>query len=174
MDSRMIRIVVAGREQAGLIADVSRETFYDSFASQNTPENMDKFMTTQFSREMLMKEVGDPRHVFLIAYNGKLVSGYAKLQQSENPPGLPATPAIEISRIYVVKEEIGTGVGSMLMQRCLDISREMGKQAIWLGVWEHNHKAISFYRKWKFEKFGDHVFILGDDPQRDWLMSRGI
>ena len=32
--------------------------------------------------------------------------------------------------------------------------------------------AVAFYRKWGFEVVGEHLFMLGDDPQRDLLMRR--
>ena len=43
---------------------------------------------------------------------------------------------------------------------------------IWLGVWEKNPKAISFYKKFGFVEVGDQVFPLGNDPQRDIVMKR--
>jgi ribosomal protein S18 acetylase RimI-like enzyme len=50
----------------------------------------------------------------------------------------------------------------------------MQKQALWLGVWEKNERAINFYHRWGFEKFGEHDFILGDDVQTDWLMKKEL
>jgi ribosomal protein S18 acetylase RimI-like enzyme len=41
-------------------------------------------------------------------------------------------------------------------------------------VWEHNQKAIQFYRKWGFEKFGEHFFMVGNDKQNDWLMKKEL
>jgi ribosomal protein S18 acetylase RimI-like enzyme len=38
-------------------------------------------------------------------------------------------------------------------------------------VWEHNPKAIAFYRKFGFETVGDHTFMLGLDRQRDIVMA---
>ena len=61
-----------------------------------------------------------------------------------------------------------------MMKKCLEIAYEMKKDVVWLGVWEHNLRAIDFYSKWGFEKFGTHVFILGDDPQTDWLMAKKL
>jgi ribosomal protein S18 acetylase RimI-like enzyme len=58
------------------------------------------------------------------------------------------------------------------MQRCIEIARQKNAQVIWLGVWENNQKAISFYTKWRFEKFSEHVFMLGNDAQTDWLMKK--
>ena len=66
------------------------------------------------------------------------------------------------------------GVGPALMQACMDIAKELKKSVIWLGVWEKNSRAIAFYQKWGFEKFGEHIFPIGDDPQTDWLMKKAM
>ena len=42
---------------------------------------------------------------------------------------------------------------------------------LWLGVWEKNLSAIRFYEKNGFTAFGEHIFMLGTDPQRDVLMK---
>jgi ribosomal protein S18 acetylase RimI-like enzyme len=54
------------------------------------------------------------------------------------------------------------------------MAREKNKQLIWLGVWEHNERALAFYLKWGFERFGEHIFMLGDDTQTDWLMKKEL
>ncbi|NII28724.1 GNAT family N-acetyltransferase [Pseudoflavitalea sp. X16] len=159
---------------AGLIADLSRQTFYDSFAADNKQEDMDKFMHEQFSREKLMAEVTAPSAIFLLAMQGEEVVGYACMRESLNPPELGETPAIEIGRIYAVTHTIGKGVGTALMQQCLAIAREKKKAVVWLGVWENNQRAIDFYTKWGFRKFGQHIFVLGNDPQTDWLMKKEL
>ena len=159
---------------AEMIAILSRQTFYDTFAEFNTKEDMDKFMKESFSMEMLIKEVPAPEHVFLVAQSGDQLEGYAKLSYSKNPPELGDAAAIEIGRLYAAQHTIGKGVGRALMQACLTVAAENKKQLIWLGVWEHNQRAISFYQKFGFEKFGEHDFVLGNDVQRDWLMKRKI
>ncbi|MEY3918157.1 MAG: Protease synthase and sporulation negative regulatory protein 1, partial [Bacteroidota bacterium] len=45
---------------------------------------------------------------------------------------------------------------------------------IWLGVWEHNPRAIRFYEKQGFVKFDQHIFQLGDDEQTDILMKLSL
>jgi diamine N-acetyltransferase len=167
-----ISIKEATTGDAGLIADLSRQTFYDSFAADNTPENIDKFMNEQFTREKLMEEVGAPGNTFLLAYVGDEVVAYTRLRETASPLLMENGPAIEIARIYAIQNSIGKGVGSALMQQCLEIARQKNARVIWLGVWEKNYKAIAFYTKWGFEKFGDHVFMLGNDAQTDWLMKK--
>ena len=169
-----ISIRLATTEDAELIADLSRKTFYDTFAAQNTAENMDIFMNQTFTKEKLIEEVSEDRHTFIIAEISGQVVGYAKLREGNNHEGLGDLPSIEISRIYSLKNVIGKGVGSALMTECIKIAHDIGKRIIWLGVWEKNELAIRFYERWGFEKFAEHEFVLGKDVQTDWLMKKLI
>lgn len=161
-------------DDAERIADLSRQTFYETFAPYNTKENMEKFLGTQFTKPDLMKEVGARGNIFFIAFENDTPVGYAFLRQTKNPPALGSTPAIELARIYAASQVIGRGVGKLLMQTCLDKAKELKKEILWLGVWEKNDKALAFYLKWGFEKFGEHPFLLGDDIQTDWLMKKDL
>jgi hypothetical protein len=90
----------------------------------------------------------------------------------ENNICLPGTDrAIEIARIYAVKSSIER-CWQALMQKCIDFAMLKKHHTIWLGVWEHNQRAIDFYTRWGFEKFAEHDFILGNDVQKDWLMKK--
>jgi ribosomal protein S18 acetylase RimI-like enzyme len=60
------------------------------------------------------------------------------------------------------------------MQASLDAARRDGHKTLWLGVWERNERAISFYRRWGFEVVGHHVFRLGSDDQSDLIMERAV
>ena len=169
-----ITIRTAGISDAALIADMSRETFYDTFAADNTPDNMAKFMNEQFSREKLMAEVGESSSVFLLAYDGIVPVGYARMREGERRPEFNGDSAIEIARIYATKKAIGKGIGKALMTQCIEIAKTRGRSIIWLGVWEKNIRAIDFYTRWGFEKFAEHEFVLGDDRQTDWLLKKAI
>ncbi len=170
----LVTIRLATLNDAELIADLSCKTFYETFATHNTKENMDKFMKEQFTKKELMKEVGAPGNIFFLAMDGGTPVGYARMRESKNPESLGEVNAIEIARIYALNKVIGTGVGKFLMETCITKAREMKKEIIWLGVWEKNTRAISFYTKWRFKKFAEHPFILGDDIQTDWLMKKNL
>jgi ribosomal protein S18 acetylase RimI-like enzyme len=169
-----IIIRLATEKDAELITDLSRKTFYDSFAADNTKDNMDKFMNEQFTKQKLLDEVKQPWHIFFLAFVSDEPVGYVKMRDSSVPAELVNQSCIEIARIYSVQHKMGKGVGRMLMQTCHDIANQKKKKILWLGVWEKNQRAIDFYTKWGFEKFGEQNFILGDDVQRDWLMKKNL
>ena len=55
--------------------------------------------------------------------------------------------SLELERIYVLKENIGKSIGQQLLDKVIRIAKEKNVAFIWLGVWEHNHRAIQFYQK---------------------------
>jgi GNAT superfamily N-acetyltransferase len=170
-----VTVSIADKPDAATIADISRRTFMDTFAPHNTPENMDLFMSTQFTRKQLINQVGAPGNTFLLARLDGEPVGYARLfEGKELPQGIAGSTAIEIARIYAEQHVIGKGVGKALMQAAIDLARQKGKDWIWLGVWEHNHRAIAFYEKMGFAIFDRHIFLLGQDVQYDWWMRRRI
>jgi ribosomal protein S18 acetylase RimI-like enzyme len=164
----------ATQKDATLIADISRQTFYETFSGQNSKEDMDIFLGTQFTRGRLMLEVGRAGKTFLIAEDDNVVAGYAKLNDQRQPANIGSKNCLEIARLYAVKGMIGKGVGSFLMEEIVKIATEQKKEMLWLGVWKENERAIAFYRKWGFEVFDECDFILGNDLQKDWMMKKKL
>jgi ribosomal protein S18 acetylase RimI-like enzyme len=78
--------------------------------------------------------------------------------------------AMEIERIYVLKDFHGKNVGQLLYQKAIDIALVKKADYVWLGVWEENPRAINFYKKNGFVEFDKHIFVLGDDEQTDIMM----
>ena len=156
------------------LVQLSRQTFTEAFGPQNKPENLDTYVSAAFSEAQLGEEVRDPRARFFLALAETTPVGYAKLRQGNPPPELERYRAIEIQRIYALASAKGRGVGKSLMRSCLDAARSEGYQVVWLGVWEHNPRAIAFYRQWGFEAFGAYPFPFGDEIQTDLLFQLSI
>jgi ribosomal protein S18 acetylase RimI-like enzyme len=169
-----VKIRRARREDAGLLAELGARTFSETFAADNTPQDMSAYLAASFSLTQQTAELADPASTFLLAEVGGLAAGYAKLHASEVAEGVEAAKPVELVRLYVSLEWLGRGIGEALMRACVDEARQAGHDAIWLGVWERNGRAQAFYRKWNFRAIGEHVFQLGSDPQRDILMQRAV
>jgi ribosomal protein S18 acetylase RimI-like enzyme len=157
-----------------LLQDIGIQTFYDTFAEVNTKADMDQYLEKNFSDDQVILELADTDNLFFIAESNGQPAGYAKLRKGTTPPELERANAIELERLYVAKEFLGKRVGQALMDRCLSKAREENFNTVWLGVWEHNHRAIAFYKKCGFEKFGAHAFVLGTDLQTDHMMKIDI
>lgn len=161
-------------DDANLLAELGARTFRETFAADNTAEDMATYLASHFTSAQQMAELNDPASTFLIAEVGGVAAGYAKLYADEPAEGIEGAKPIELVRLYASQEWLGRGVGGALMHACLDEARSAGYETIWLGVWERNARAQAFYRKWDFRAVGEHMFQLGSDSQRDILMERMI
>jgi len=168
-----ISIVPASLNDAALIAQISRETFYDTYAADNTKEDMDLYLSTKFADEQIVAEIEDPLNVFLLAYVGDTLAGYIKLKDSTHA-SLGEDPAMEIARFYARKNFHGKGVGKAMMQACVAHAQSLGKQWLWLVVWKQNPRGIQFYQSAGFSICAEAIFVLGEDVQHDWVMKKSL
>lgn len=169
-----IMIKQIDKEELGNLQEISRNTFYSAFASQNTEENMKLYMDQAFSTESLLLELNDPESQFYFALLNDQVVGYLKLNIGAAQSDLQDENGMEISRIYVEENYQGHGIGQHLIDKALEIARQRKSSFIWLGVWEKNVAAIRFYERNGFEKFSTHHFMLGHDLQTDIIMKKKL
>lgn len=153
---------------------VGSEIFYDAFAAMNTPENLEAYMSEAFSETALRAELANPDSEFWFAISENEVAGYLKVNFRAAQAEFQDENAMEIQRIYVSKDFQGRGVAQILMEKTRELAESAGVDFIWLGVWEHNPRAIRFYEKMGFVTFSSHTFFLGDDEQTDILMKLKI
>jgi diamine N-acetyltransferase len=166
-----LNIRYGNTKDAVLLSELGAKTFYDTFAKDNTPENIKLHLESSFSAEIQFKELSQSDTIFLIAENDDSPIGYAQLMIDGREESLKGVKTLEIRRIYVSQEYIGAGIGKELMSACIVEARQRGCDSIWLGVWEKNPRAIHFYKKFGFAEVGTHIFPVGDDPQTDLIME---
>lgn len=150
---------------------IGRQTFYETFASGNTEENMEKYLDEGFSVTKLTTELNDRNVEFYFAKLDNQVIGYLKLNFGQSQTELQDEKAVEIERIYVLKEFHGKNVGQLLYDKALNVARQKNADFVWLGVWEQNPRAINFYKKNGFVEMDKHIFKLGNDQQTDIMMK---
>lgn len=150
---------------------IGRKTFEETFSESNSEENMRNYLEEGFSKEKLTAELNDENSEFYFAILKDEVIGYLKVNFGESQTELKDSKALEIERIYVSKEFYGKSVGQILYDKAIEIAKQKGSEYVWLGVWEENPRAISFYKKNGFIEFDKHIFRLGDDEQTDIMMK---
>ena len=133
---------------------------------------MNKYLYQQLSLEQLTTELQDPNAEFYFAMIDHKAVGYLKINFGPSQTELKDDKAVEIERIYVLKEYLGKNVGQALYNKAIQVAQQKGAEYIWLGVWEKNARAIAFYKKNGFVEFNKHTFTLGTDKQTDLMMKR--
>ncbi|MGJ1431538.1 N-acetyltransferase family protein [Sphingobacterium spiritivorum] len=153
------------------LQQIGKRTFSETFSTENSEENMLKYLDEGFASDKLNAELQDPDSAFYFAVFNSEVIGYLKLNWGQSQTELKDDKAIEIERIYVLKEFHGQKVGQLLYDKAIQVAQENNASYVWLGVWEENPRAIRFYKKNGFVEFDKHIFRLGDEEQTDIMMK---
>jgi GNAT superfamily N-acetyltransferase len=161
-------------EDITALQKIGRQTFFETFSNSNSEENMQKYLEDGFSVKKLTEELANSDSEFYFAVHDEHVIGYLKLNYGTSQTELKDEACLEIERIYVLQEYHGKKVGQILYEKAIQVAHDKRVNFVWLGVWEENPRAISFYKKNDFIEFDKHIFKLGDDEQIDIMMKKNI
>ena len=156
------------------LSEIAESTFRAAFHAMNTAEQMNLHCARNYGEQIQAAEISNPARVTLLCEEPGKLAGYAQLRWDGAPGCVAALRPGQIQRLYVDAEWHGKGIAQELMSACIDEMKQRGSDAVWLGVWEHNARAISFYRKFGFAEVGEQEFALGGDAQRDLVMVRRL
>jgi diamine N-acetyltransferase len=164
----------ATASDADLLTELGRQAFYEAFCEVTAPDDMAEHLNSSFKRAIIENQITDERSLFFIAEIDSLPAGYAYSFPTTPPDCIKPEAAIQLVRLYLRKQYYGRSVGDALMQSSIDEARCRGYRRIWLSSWECNHRANAFYNRWQFERVGRQKFIVGNDIQDDFILSRSI
>ena len=168
-----IRHATVGDAEA--LAEFGARTFYETFAKDNTAEDMRLHLASAWAPALQRAEILDATFDTLLAWeSGGRLAGFAQLRTGPGPAGIVTARPVELLRFYVGQPWQGKGIAGLLMQAVQEQARARGARELWLGVWERNERAQAFYRKHGFRKVGTQIFVVGTDPQTDHVMLREL
>ena len=166
-----IELIQINHNHIAALQQIGRQTFEETFAESNSAENMAIYLEEAYAYEKISAELNDPNSFFYFAMMDQDVIGYLKLNMGVSQTELKDNDALEIERIYILKDFHGKKVGQLLFDKAIEIAKEKKVAYVWLGVWEENKRALQFYSKNGFVEFDQHVFVLGDEAQTDIMMK---
>ena len=165
------KFTLINQHQIHQLQKLSKDTFTEAFAKDNTEENLRDYLIAAFNVESLISQINNPNsELYFIESEGE-IAGYFKINIGESQTEIKGVDGLELERIYIYQKHQSKGLGGIVLNEIKIKAIQKDKKYIWLGVWEHNLKAIKFYHKLGFEKFDEHVYPIGDDPQTDWMMK---
>lgn len=159
------------------LAGVAARTFSLACPPSVTPANVASFVEANLSDVRFAEYLADPRRLILTARHDDRIVGYAMLIRGvgDNPDVqrvVPARPAVELSKMYVLPDHHGSGVATVLMDAALVAATDWGAECVWLGVNQANQRAQRFYEKCGFTVNGTRTFQLGTHTENDYVMVR--
>lgn len=109
-----------------------------------------------FTVEGLRHEMADPNSRWLLVNRNGEAVGFIKLNVDKPLAGHDNQNALELERIYLVKEATGQGVGQAAMAFVFELARQCGKTLVWLKAMDSSTDAIAAYRRAGFTICGTH------------------
>ncbi|KAA0023431.1 GNAT family N-acetyltransferase [Antrihabitans cavernicola] len=179
MNTVAVDVSRAGLWDAEALSDVAAATFPLACPPGSSAEDIEAFVDEVLSFERFGEYLSDPSRTVLKATNVDRIVGYAMLLEGEPAdPDVAAVltvrPILEISKMYVLPGQHGTGVSTALMDASVAYARDNDYPGVWLGVNQHNARAQRFYEKSGFEKVGTKTFQVGSQIHHDFVMQKHL
>lgn len=169
-----LKIEAVPLDDAVGLSELSRMCYLATFEGTCSEADMLAYLDSAYASERLAQELAEEDAHFYYLKDGAAILGYLKLNQKDQQSEVQPRNWLEIERLYIRPGQQGRGLGSVLMDFALSKAGDWGCPYIWLGVWEDNLKAQAFYKKYGFERFSEHAFVMGETVQCDWLLKRPL
>ena len=154
-------IRLATAEDINVLAALGTTTCYEAYFELDPSRDLADYCARVYSPEAVRAEFDDPNSTFLIAELNERSVGFVKLRENNAVECVADKHAIEVQRIYVLERLKGHRIGNSMMERAIEIAREKGYTTLWLGVWDQNIRAQSFYEKLGMSNIGTTGFSDG-------------
>ena len=157
-----------------VLAKIAKQTFRETFAHDNTEEQLQEYFEEAYNLRVLSTELEDPDSETYFIMHEEEIAGFLKVNWGNAQTERELENAFEIQRLYVLQTYQGFGLGKQLFEFALEHAEKNAFSWAWLGVWEHNTKAQVFYSRYGLEKFSQHRFMVGQKVDTDWLLKKKL
>lgn len=161
-------------DDAVQLQKIAYQTFDETFRFQNKEENINQYLAENFTHDKVIDELNNPHSFFYFIYDEDKLAGYLKLNIKDAQTETYNDNDLEIERIYILSTFQHKGLGKTLFNQALTLANQLSCDSIWLGVWEKNDNAITFYKNLGFHVIDSHIFYMGDEKQTDYIMMMHI
>ncbi len=150
------------------LAAVAAHTFPLACPPSVAPEHVASFIEANLSDSRFAEYLADPQRIVIAAKQDDRIVGYAMLIRDDGDG------RVELSKMYVLPDQHGSGVATALMDAALAAAADWGAEGVWLGVNQKNERAQRFYAKSGFNLSGTRTFQLGSHTEHDYVMVRAV
>ncbi len=172
----LIRPASSCSKDSTILVDLGWRTFDDTFSPFTPRPDMDLFLNANYTTDIFEKDIASRENEYFIAEVNGQPAAFLKMSRQEEyiPPCVTGPELIELAKLYVDVPFKRMGLGTVLMNTAMEVAKRHQSKTMWLGVWEHNEPAKTFYTGWGFTLVGSHPYPVGNDPQTDLLMTKTL
>jgi GNAT superfamily N-acetyltransferase len=174
METIRVRIRRAHAGDAAVLTAFATRTFEEAFSHMNEPAHMAAYLEQAYGLAQQTAELSNPDVITLLAYVEDRLAAFTQLRRRPPPACVTGAQPIELWRFYVDRPWQGRGVAQRLMTAVFAAARDMAGRTLWLGAWERNPRALTFYARCGFRDVGTDDFWLGSDRQTDRVLEADL
>jgi diamine N-acetyltransferase len=153
---------------------VAKQSFIDAFEAVSHPENFKLYIKNAFNTKTLKEELENSNNSYYLVEVENITIGYFKLREGTAAEFFEDEKAIELQRIYILKEFWNKGYGKKILEFIEDYALQNGFHWLFLLVWFENHGAIKFYEREGYEHFAMKDFQFGDEVHHDKVFRKKL
>jgi ribosomal protein S18 acetylase RimI-like enzyme len=162
-----IRLRLGTPADAEVLSTFSVAAYTATFGADFRPDDLEAHLQNTLAADQWRAYLARDR--VLIAERAGEIIGYLQIE-----PSHPRGPFFH--RLYVASDQLGQGVGSILLRAGLDDPAVKAAPQAVIDVWEHNAGAIRLYERFGFvatgERMPDFVTASGEVSPGDIIMVR--
>jgi diamine N-acetyltransferase len=161
-------------KDAADLSKLAEKLFVQTYTGMIPANELKSYVTEAFSYPQQLAELENINITSLLVEHAGGLVGYAQVCKNAIPVESASSVVRELSRIYIDQPCHGMGIGKLLLTKVMDVLKSQSCDQIWLGVWEKNLQAISFYKKHRFSVAGTQEFSIGNKVYNDLVMLGSV
>jgi ribosomal protein S18 acetylase RimI-like enzyme len=147
-----------------LIQDLAEKTWWPTYSSIITSEQIRYMLDTIYSAETIQQAMSDGSQHFLILDDEHGPQGFAAFGRRKEDPS-----TFKLHKIYILPENHGKGYGKLLIHNVCDRIARQGSHTLDLNVNRHN-PAKTFYERMGFKVIREEDISIGPYWMNDYVM----
>lgn len=169
-----IEIRKATDADVDVLAETGRRLFTAAYGNISGADDLAAHVDDYFSATAVASEMRREDVQYHLAMDGDDIVGFLKIRRSPVPNDVPLSNGIEVQQLYVAPNQQRKGIGRLLTDCAVSVTREQSGDGLWLSVWQEADWAVDFYRAYGYRTVGTTVFRLGKSRFTDFLMCLSL
>lgn len=145
-----------------IIRSISERTWPSTYGHIISQEQIDFMLDWMYSDASLEEQMNKGHQFFIAHYNQEDI-GFCSVSKE--------TDSHKLNKLYILPNTQGSGAGTLLLNKAIEIAKAEGSTSLFLQVNKHN-SAYSFYIKKGFVKESEFKFDIGNGYFMDDYVMR--
>jgi diamine N-acetyltransferase len=145
---------------AETVAALAIQVFLDTYATDGVRPDLANEAFVEYGQSVFAQRMAQEGRVFYLAEQGSGLVGFAEVLREHAESPIRNIGGSELVRLYVQPQAQGAGVGRALLKSAEGCARAARTTGLWLSAWEHNTRALSFYRRQGYRDVGHAPYVI--------------